>query len=265
MDKIDENAINIYSDGSSYSKPRRGGLGFRIVTVDANGDEVIHDEQPLGFQGATNNQMELQACIEALKFVTGRRSPVEPKNFSKVIIYTDSRYVVDNFSNAKFVWPGQKWSTRDGAPVANAQQWKDLVKLVRVVRRRVEIQWVKGHKSSTHNRAADKLAKGSAKQAARDPLTVTSVRRKKTQKSIERGSVELGGQRLTIRIVTDEYLRVQRCYKYKYEVMSKASSFFGSVDVAFSELLLRAGHTYYVRMNNNSKNPRIEKLFREVI
>jgi ribonuclease HI len=263
MDTIDETAINIYTDGSSYSHPRAGGIGIRIITVDANGNEVIHDEQPLGFPGATNQQMELQACIEALQLLASRRSPVDLSQFSKIIIKTDSRYVVDNYSAALFTWPTTKWHTRDGAPVINAQLWKDLVKQVFNVGMRVEIRWVKGHRASAHNKAADKLAKGSAKQAGRKPLTITSVRRKKTAKSIERGSVKLTGQRITIRIITDEYLRVQRCYKVKYEVMSKASVYFGNVDIAFSDIVLRAGHTYYVLMNDDTANPRIMKLYRE--
>lgn len=115
--------------------------------------------------------------------------------------------------------------TRDGNPVANAQQWKDLVREIYRVSRRVEFKWVKGHKPSAHNKAVDKVAKNSAKGVLRPPLSVSTVRRKTTANSVERGSVQLIGQRLTIRIITDEYLRVQRCYRYKYEVVSKASPF----------------------------------------
>lgn len=265
MDNIDETAINIYTDGSSYAKPRAGGMGIRFITVDENGHEVIHDEQPYGYQGATNQQMELMACVEALRFLRGRTCPVELANFSKIIINTDSRYVVDNLGSAKFEWPNTRWLTRDKTPVANAQLWKDLVKEVRNAPMRVDVRWVKGHKSSAHNKAADRLAKGSAKRGGYKPLTVVSVRRKKTTKSIERESVQLAGQRLTIRIVTDEYLRVQRCYKVKYEVMSKASPYFGCADLAYSDTVLRAGHTYYVLMNDDSKNPRVEKIYREVV
>src|SRR5437762_2689212 len=101
IDNIDETAINVYTDGSSYSHPRAGGMGIRIVTTDEAGNEVIHDEQPLGHQGATNQQMELKACIEALQLLSGRRSPVDTAQFSKIIINTDSLYVVDNFTAAK--------------------------------------------------------------------------------------------------------------------------------------------------------------------
>jgi ribonuclease HI len=265
VDVIDENAVNIYTDGSCYQGPRRGGLGILFVVVNDVGDDVVFEEQPAGYRGATNQQMELQACIEALKILAGRRSPVDPAAYQRIIVKTDSMYIVDNISNARFAWPRSRWHTRDGTPVANTSQWKELIKLSSGLPRRVEFRWVKAHKASTYNKRADKLAKGSAKGVLQGPLTVSSVRRKKSAKQIERGSVQLSGQILTIYIVTDEYLKHQRCYKYKYEVMSKASPYFGNLDLAYSDLLLRAGHTYYVRFNDDSKNPRILKKFKEVI
>ncbi|MDX6288046.1 MAG: ribonuclease [Frankiales bacterium] len=266
MDNLDENAINIFVDGSSYSGPRVGGMGVRIITIDDAGNEVVHDDQPLGVQGATNQQMELMACIEALQILRSRRSPVEdPDQYRRILIKTDSMYVQENYPRAMFQWPRSGWRTKDGAPVANAELWKKLLKEVRsATPRRVDIEWVKGHKSSIHNKAADRLAKGSAKGATRAPLTITTVRRKKTSQSVERGSVPLTGQRLTIRIITDEYLRVQHCYRFKYEVMSKASPYFGNVDIAFADFMLRAGHTYFVQMGTNTKSPEIVKCYREI-
>jgi ribonuclease HI len=265
VDVLDELAINVFTDGSSYSHPRRGGVGIRIITVGTDGHEIVHEEQPQGFQGATNQQMELQACIEALRYLTSRNSHVDPDDFSKVVIHTDSRYVVEGHRSALYTWSTTGWTTRDGNPVANAQQWKDLVRQILRVGRRVEFKWVKGHKSSAHNKAVDKIAKISAKGVLQPPLTVTSVRRKTTTKSVERGCVQLIGQRLTIRIITDEYLRVQRIYKYKYEVVSHASPFRSLVDIAFSKQLMRAGHTYYVLMGTDTAAPRIVKIYREVL
>lgn len=264
IDVIDENAINVYTDGSCYSGPRRGGLGILFVVVDDNGHEVVFEEQPLGYRNATNQQMELQACIQSLKILAGRSSPVDPSKYQKIIIKTDSKYVVENVGNARFSWPKSKWNTRDGAPVANTAQWKELIKKVDALPQRVDFQWVKGHRSSVFNKRADRLAKGSAKGSLQAPLTVTSVRRKKSEKTIERGSVNLSGQILTIFIITDEYLRTHHCYKYKYEVISKSSPYHRNVDLAYSDILLRAGHTYFVRFNDDSRNPRILKLFKEV-
>jgi ribonuclease HI len=187
VDILDEQAINVFTDGSSYSGPRRGGIGIRIITVGMDGHEIIHDEQPLGVQNATNRQMELQACVEALRYLSGRTRHVDPADFSKIVIHTDSRYVVEGHLSALYKWPAAKWMTRDGNPVANAQQWKDLVREIFRVGRRVEFKWVKGHKSSAHNKAVDKVAKNSAKGALRPPLNVSTVRRKTTANSVDPG------------------------------------------------------------------------------
>jgi len=71
-------------------------------------------------------------------------------------------------------------------------------------------------------------------------------------------------QRVSIRIITDQYLRLQRCYKYKYEVISKSNPYSGNVDFAYSEILLDAGHCYSIRFNDNQQNPMILKMFKEL-
>lgn len=76
MEQLDDKALNIYTDGSSYSSPRVGGVGFMFIAVDDEGEQETHEESPPGWKGASNNQMELQACIEALRIATGGRPPL---------------------------------------------------------------------------------------------------------------------------------------------------------------------------------------------
>ena len=42
------------------------GRGCRLVTINELGNEVIEDHALPGYEGATNNEMELMACIRAL-------------------------------------------------------------------------------------------------------------------------------------------------------------------------------------------------------
>ena len=114
---LDENAVNVFTDGSSLATPRRGGIGIRIVTVDAEGKEVVHDEELLGWESGTNQEMELLACIEALRLIGRRHSPVDLDRFNKVVVYTDSMYVANNYEKAKFFWPRTAWQTRDGKAI----------------------------------------------------------------------------------------------------------------------------------------------------
>jgi len=75
----------VFTDGSSLQAPRRGGTGICFVTVDDDGYEVIDNLQPQGHQGATNQQMELLACIQALRELRGKHSPVDVDRFTKMV------------------------------------------------------------------------------------------------------------------------------------------------------------------------------------
>jgi hypothetical protein len=72
------------------------------------------------------------------------------------------------------------------------------------------------------------------------------------------------GQKLVIRIITDQYLRKQRVYRYKYEVLQTESQFFGNVDLIHSIHMLSAGHHYEVVVNENASNPTIVEVLREL-
>lgn len=235
---------------------------MRFITIDGLGNETIESIELPGYRGANNNQMELYACVAALKEA---RDYQDLSSVNSIEIFTDSQYVADNYRSAMFTWSGNRWLNRDGRPIANADIWKELVKLIKKLwPLRVNIHWVKGHSKDEHNKAADKLARKSAKNPLNPPLTVVDVRRKKTHKSVEIGSVEMRGQRLRIRIITSEYWKVQKIIKYKYEVLSKGSKYFRNVDIIFSDRDMRVGHHYEVLVNKETSNPRITKVLREL-
>jgi len=258
---ITEDALNIYTDGSSFNSPRKGGIGIRYITVDSYGNEHIQNSFFPGYKGATNNQMELQACIQALKEALQLQLI---SNVNRIFIFTDSLYVVDNYKRAMFNWSANKWFSQSGKPVINADLWKDLLKVMKKIRKNVEFKWVKGHSKNIHNKAVDKMARASAKLAVKEPLSHVNVRRKISSKSVDQGSVTMKGQRISIRIITCEYLRVQNIWKSKYEVISKNSRYCGNVDFIFCKQLMGAGHSYYVRVNDDTVNPWVVQIFREI-
>jgi len=235
---------------------------MRFIQIDDRGNETVQDWCPPGYASATNNQMELQACILALR--EAKRLGLA-SGLNRIVIHTDSQYVSENITSALYYWPREKWLRRDGAPVLNVELWKDLTRAVKSAGCPVDIQWVKGHSRDPHNRAVDKLARKSADTPLNPAMKPVSVRRKKTSEKAQAGSVGMHGQRITIRIVSDELLNEQKLYRFKYEVMSKASRYAGKVDHICGPELLKAGHVYYVRVNQDQKNPRIAKVFREVV
>ncbi len=258
---IIDNAINIYTDGSSFSGPRSGGIGIRLVIINSLGQEEFEDIPLAGYAGATNNQMELQACIEGLKIVM--RHPAFD-NFLHIAIHSDSQYVVENYNRALYAWSRNKWCNYQGKPVDNATLWNELLHAVKKCHKRVDLYWVKGHAKDKHNKAADNLARQSGRNAFNPPLTLVKVRRKLSVKSVEPGCVPMLNQRISIRIIIDEYLKLQKRFKYKYEVISKSNPYLGNIDFAFSEIMLNAGHCYSIRFNDKSHNPTIIKMFKEL-
>lgn len=60
MERHDGNALIIYTDGSCKHKPRRGDYAFLLLTEDEAGEELVHEYNPPGALGATNNEMELR-------------------------------------------------------------------------------------------------------------------------------------------------------------------------------------------------------------
>jgi hypothetical protein len=74
------------------------------------------------------------------------------------------------------------------------------------------------------------------------------------------------GQQMTIRLVEEVDQADQRLVRFKYEVKSKRSPYFGKVDYIWAQrgTPLRAGRTYRVRVNRDTRSPRIAKVFAEV-
>lgn len=87
-----ENAINVFTDGSSFSNPRRGGMGLRLVTIGLDGYERCEEVELVGYEEATNNQMELMACIKGVEAASEHS---EIGQVRRIYVFTDSMYVVE--------------------------------------------------------------------------------------------------------------------------------------------------------------------------
>ncbi len=254
MDKNNPYALHIYTDGSSYSHPRRGGFGMLFIfPEEANrGPEEIC---PYGYQKATNNQMELKACcialLESMKF---------ERKWQNIVIHTDSQYVVDNYQRAIYQWSKNKWEKNSGAPVLNMELWKELIKNIDKVGVKVEIAWIEGHSKDKNNNRVDQLAKISSSKANNPPIFNVNIRRRMSDKKTQIGSVKMLGQKISIRIITSQRLK-QKIGKYKFEVVSKRSPFFKNVDEIYSQETLRVGHEYCVRFNKDQKFPQIVNIY----
>lgn len=100
-----------------------------------------------GEAATTNNRMELQAVIEALKVLKRR---------CHVIVHTDSQYVQKGMSEWMDGWKRRGWRTADKKPVKNADLWQELDTLVQ--QHELTWRWVRGHAGDAGNERADQLA-----------------------------------------------------------------------------------------------------------
>lgn len=147
------NQITIYTDGSSRGNPGPGGFASIIVFAK---DEVIE----LGGKDnmTTNNKMELQGVIEALKVSLNK---VTQYNIKEINVYSDSKYVLTGITEWIKNWKKNNWRTSAKKPVLNQELWQELDLLVETVSQKdVNIKWnyVKGHADNQYNNRADIIA-----------------------------------------------------------------------------------------------------------
>lgn len=138
--------VEIATDGACKGNPGRGGWGAVLRAADGRERELSGGEKV-----TTNNRMELMAAIEGLKAL---------KRPCRVILSTDSRYVMDGLTKWIKGWQKNGWKTAAKQPVKNAELWQELLAAAKP--HRIEWVWVKGHAGHPDNERADRLASDAA-------------------------------------------------------------------------------------------------------
>jgi ribonuclease HI len=147
----DPGKVVIYTDGSAIRNPGPGGYG---VVLKHKGRRK---ELSGGEAHTTNNRMEMQAVIEGLRVL---------KRPAEVIIFSDSKYVVDSI-NKGWVrrWKTNGWLRTDKQPVENQDLWEQILSLLD--KHQVEFRWTRGHAGQPENERCDQLALAAAQCAAK--------------------------------------------------------------------------------------------------
>lgn len=145
--------IKVWTDGSCTNNGAYKGIGgwaYHIMSTD-NQNTFEHAG---GETNTTNNRMEMQAVIEALKQIADLRHLFEDEY--EILIYSDSNLIVETLRK------GGTWKRKE-----NLDKWfeiDDVIQVLYLIGFDVDFVWVKAHNSQCTkeetqlNKRVDKLA-----------------------------------------------------------------------------------------------------------
>lgn len=175
LDKFQEGTVYLWTDGSCIS-PRDSGYGpagfaaymFGWYT-DAEGAKWCVWREDMGsMRHSTNIRAELQAVILGLSLVARERDV-------RIVLYTDSKYVVDGATQYLPKWKQKNGVKSNGDPVAHWDLWLHLDNFLR--RHHVTFEHTKAHADDEWNNRVDAMANW----MARNPGSHADMREGKTQ------------------------------------------------------------------------------------
>ena len=139
---------SIYTDGACTGNPGPGGWGVVVYFTDGSIYELGGSEAQ-----TTNNRMEMQAAIAALKFLAAA------KQTESITLYTDSEYLINGVTKWVKGWKKKAWKTAQGKAVLNQDLWETLDRLNTLL---VKWQYVRGHAGNIGNERCDAIARAFA-------------------------------------------------------------------------------------------------------
>jgi len=139
---MSEKTVELFTDGACAGNPGPG--GWAALLRRGSRERLIAG----GDEATTNNRMELTACIEGLLAI---------KRPCRVVVTTDSQYVVKGIQEWLPRWRARQWRTAGGDPVLNRDLWEALDKVVSL--HDVKWQWVRGHSGHAENERVDAAAR----------------------------------------------------------------------------------------------------------
>ena len=144
MDITNNIAIEAATDGACSGNPGNGGWGGLIIFADGSEIEIGGAEE-----NTTNNRMELTAAIKTIEKLKNFRLK---ENFK---LRTDSKYLIEGYTNWIKNWKKNGWKTSSGKVVQNLDLWQQIDSL-RIPG--LTMEFVKGHSGDPSNERVDLIA-----------------------------------------------------------------------------------------------------------
>lgn len=194
----------VYTDGACSGNPGPGGWAFYVIAEGFSKEEGGELADSGGVPLATGNLMELQAAIEALKWL--ENNAVMP---CRITIRTDSKYVYGGMTEWLAKWKLNRWRNHGKDPVANREQWEELDQLATKLAGAMKItwEWVEGHADDAYNAEVDRLAV-EACQEFKEKKPRKSKKRSKKQEGVFLVLVAGKGKRKAALTDSDSRVRV---------------------------------------------------------
>lgn len=148
--------IEVYTDGSCLKNPSGAGA-YSFIIVE---NRRVTFKSSVGFKSTTNNRMEMMGVIAAMK-----RLLVEGHKNDKVVVYSDSSYVVNGLNGWLKGFKKRDWKTKDGKKVLNRDLWEELDGLM-VKFSKIGVIHIRGHVGIEFNEMCDELAWNTARDFA---------------------------------------------------------------------------------------------------
>lgn len=146
---------HVYVDGSLLKEtgkkyyPSVGGIGVYFGKNDSRNVSKPFFTYPL-----TNNRTELDSSIHAIENFMDDKIKRKDKSKEKLVIHTDSQYVINSITKWIKKWKVNRWKTSDGKDVLNKDLLYNLDGLLNFYKEFLEVEFifVKAHRDPPKNK-----------------------------------------------------------------------------------------------------------------
>lgn len=150
--------IAIYTDGSCLDNPGYG--GYASLVIFENNEYIVGGGM---YKQTTSQRMELTAALKSLLLL----SKHQEAHLYSIIVYSDSKYLVDGINTWISGWERNGWKTANRQDVKNKDLWKKLQNII-LSFSDINFKWIKGHSANQKNNKCDKIAQDMQTKAIKE-------------------------------------------------------------------------------------------------